>query len=318
VDDAVEQAVVGEELGGLRLDRALAELFPHYSRSRLKQWVLQGQVRLGGAVTTLPRQKVQVGESLELQPLLEPVLESRPEAIALEILFEDEHLLVVNKPAGLVVHPGAGNPAGTLMNALLYHTPTSELLPRAGIVHRLDKETSGLLVVGRTLVACSALSEQLAAREIRREYDAVVLGALVAGGVCDAPIGRHRVDRKRMAVVVNGRPAVSHYRVAEKFRHHSHLRVRLETGRTHQIRVHMSHLGHALVGDPVYGARRRYGKGLNENLRNLLEQFRRQALHARLLALTHPITGEPLELEAPLPDDMEALLAALRADSAEQ
>ncbi|MCG2634974.1 MAG: RluA family pseudouridine synthase, partial [Gammaproteobacteria bacterium] len=217
-----------------------------------------------------------------------------------------------NKPVGLVVHPGAGRPSGTLMNALLHHTPGASVVPRGGIVHRLDRETSGLLVVARTLPVHTALVEQMAQRQIRREYDAVVMGTLVAGGHCDAPIGRHPVDRKRMAVVRNGRPAVTHYRVAEKFRHHTHLRLRLETGRTHQIRVHMSHLNHPLVGDPLYGNRRQYSRGMDQALRELLSGFRHQALHASALGLVHPVTGEELELTAPIPADLQELLSALR------
>lgn len=299
---------------GRRLDQVLAELFPEYSRSRLQQWVREGRARVDGRIVR-PKEKLQGIETIELEPVVEPEERWRPEAIPLDIRYEDEQLIVLNKPAGLVVHPAAGNREGTLLNALLHHAPELNTVPRAGIVHRLDKETSGLLVVARTLQAQTALVAQLQARTVTREYDAVVVGVMTGGGTVDAPIGRHPVDRKRMAVVPNGKPAVTHYRVVERFRGHTYVKVRLETGRTHQIRVHMAHIHHPLVGDPVYGGRLKLPKGGSDAMREVLKGFRRQALHAGRLGLVHPQTGEPVAWEAEPPGDMTHLLAVLRADA---
>ncbi len=237
-----------------------------------------------------------------------------PEEIPLEVVFEDDEVLVIDKPAGLVVHPAAGNPDGTLLNALLYHCPALAAVPRAGIVHRLDKDTTGLMVVAKTLAAQTALVEQLQARTVSREYDAVSVGVMTAGGSLDAPIGRHPRDRKRQAVTASGKPAVTHYRVVERFRAHTHVRCRLETGRTHQIRVHVAHLRFPLVGDPVYGGRLKLPGGAGEALKTLLREFPRQALHARKLAFVHPGSGETLTFRAPLPDDILLLLDYLRDD----
>jgi len=299
---------------GMRLDQALAQLFGEYSRSRLSQWLKAGQVRVNGQQLR-GRDKVWGGEQVQIHAELEEQTDWQAEAIPLDIVYEDEQLLVINKPAGLVVHPAAGNPAGTLVNALLHHDASLNTIPRAGVVHRLDKDTSGLLVVARTLTAQKSLVEQLQAHSLLREYQAVVMGVLTAGGSVDAPVGRHRVQRKRMAVTPNGKPAVTHYRVVERFRAHSWIRCRLETGRTHQIRVHMAHIHHPLVGDPVYGGRLRLPKKCNETLAESLRHFRRQALHAGRLGLVHPSSGETLEWEAALPADMESLLASLRADA---
>jgi 23S rRNA pseudouridine1911/1915/1917 synthase len=240
-----------------------------------------------------------------------------PEPIDLDIVYEDEAILVINKPAGLVVHPASGNWQGTLLNALLHHDASLDTVPRAGIVHRLDKETSGLLVVARTLEAQTSLVEQLQERSLTREYDAVINGVLTGGGKVDAPIGRHPVDRKRMAVVGNGKPAVTHYRVAERFRAHTHIKVKLETGRTHQIRVHMAYLKHPLIGDPVYGGRLRMPPASGEMMQQMLRRFPRQALHASRLGLLHPVSGEYMEWEMPLPEDMVQLLEVLRQDVVE-
>ncbi len=305
------QAAVPEELAGQRLDRALAALFPDYSRSRLQQWVKSGWITVDGAVRR-PRDPVQAGEQIRVDAEPEPETPLAPEPIPLRLLYEDDDLLVVDKPAGLVVHPGAGNPGGTLVNALLHHDPRLEALPRAGIVHRLDKETSGVLVVARTYAAHHALVEQLQARTVGRAYQAVVVGRPTAGGRVDAPIARHPRDRKRMAVVATGRPAVTHYRVAERFSAHTLLDVELETGRTHQIRVHMAHVRLPLVGDPVYGRRSVYPRGASDALRAVLDGFRRQALHARRLRLEHPRTGERMDWEAAPPEDWQQLLEALR------
>ncbi len=308
------QGEIPPSCAGMRLDQALAQVFSDYSRSRLSQWLKAGQVRVNGEQQRA-RDKVRGGEQVEIQAELEARTEWEAEAIPLDIVFEDTELIVINKPAGLVVHPAAGNPAGTLVNALLYHDPQLSAVPRAGIVHRLDKDTSGLLVVARTLPAQKSLVEQLQARRLLREYEAVVTGVMTAGGTVDAPIGRHPVQRKRMAVLPGGKPAMTHYRVVERFRAHSWIRCRLETGRTHQIRVHMAHIHYPLVGDPVYGGRLRLPKGCGESLASTLRQFKRQALHARRLGLIHPATGKTLEWKAPLPADMEHLMAALRADT---
>jgi 23S rRNA pseudouridine1911/1915/1917 synthase len=306
--------VVPEELAGRRLDQALAEMFPQFSRSRLKQWIESGQVAVDD-LSLRPKDKVAGGERIRLQALAEPDERVAPEPIPLTVVHEDEQVLVIDKPAGLVVHPGAGNRAGTLQNALLHHRPGLAALPRAGIVHRLDKDTTGLMVVAATLEAHADLTRQLEERSVRREYRAVCQGVLTAGGTVDAPIGRHRSDRLRMAVREDGRPARTHYRVVERFRAHTHVRVRLETGRTHQIRVHFAHLRHPLVGDPVYGGRLRLPPGDNESLAAALRGFRRQALHAARLEFRHPGTGEPRAFEAPLPADFEGLLTALRTDA---
>jgi 23S rRNA pseudouridine1911/1915/1917 synthase len=305
---------ISTELSGKRLDQSLAALFPDFSRSRLQQWIREGCVSLDGQVSLRPREKVYGGEQVVLEAVLDEQVESRPQNIPLNLIYEDDALLVVDKPAGLVVHPAAGNPDSTLQNALLYHDPDLIRLPRAGIVHRLDKETSGLLGVVRTLAAHKSLIEQLQARSMEREYRAIVGGVMTAGGMVDAPIGRHPVHRVRMAVVRSGKPAVTHYRVLERFRAHSFLRVKLETGRTHQIRVHMAHIHHPLVGDPVYGGRLRMPPGATLALQEAMRAFRRQALCAVRLGLQHPVSGKWLEWEVGLPDDMGGLLQAMRRE----
>jgi len=309
----VLEAQVPEALAGRRLDQVLAELFPDFSRSRLQQWVKSGCVEVDGQ-RLRPRDKLHGGERIVLTAQLVQETAFEPEPIPLDIVYEDEALLVINKPAGLVVHPAAGNWQGTLLNALLHHVPALAQVPRAGIVHRLDKDTTGLLVVAKTLEAQTSLVEQLQARSFTREYDAVVNGVLTGGGTVNAPIARHPVDRKRMAVVRSGKPAVTHYRVAERFRAHTHIKVQLETGRTHQIRVHMAHQRYPLVGDPVYGGRLRIPPASGEALMQMLRGFPRQALHASRLGLVHPQSGEYMEWQAPLPGDMQALLAVLRED----
>jgi len=309
-------ARIPETMVGLRLDQAAAELLPDYSRERLKSWIKRGELTVDGA-RARPKDKVAGGERLVLETVLEDEVRWTPQAIALDIVHEDESVLVVNKPAGLVVHPAAGNPDGTLLNALLHHRPALAAVPRAGIVHRLDKDTTGLMVVAKTLAAQTALVEQLQARTVSREYDAVVTGVMTAGGTVDAPIGRHPRDRKRQAVHVSGKPAVTHYRVVERFRGHTHVRCRLETGRTHQIRVHLAHQRFPLVGDALYGGRLKLPAGAGESLKELLRHFPRQALHARKLAFIHPDSGETLTLRAELPDDLWLLLDGLRADQEE-
>ncbi len=302
--------VVPDDCAGLRLDQALVKLLPEYSRSRLQEWVAQQQVKLDGEPAT-SKQKVWGGETLEVLPQAHPAEQPyQAEDIALDIVYEDDALLVINKPAGLVVHPGSGNWEGTLLNALLHHAPQLEAVPRAGIVHRLDKDTSGLLVVAKTLTAQTNLVRQLQARSVKREYLALVHGELHHGGSVDQPIGRHPSQRVKMAVVEGGKPATTHYQVEEKFPSCTLLRCRLETGRTHQIRVHLTHLKHPLVGDSVYQ------KGAQKcvpQLRELLNSFPRQALHATRLALEHPVSGETMEWHAPLPQDMQQLLQQIRS-----
>ncbi len=306
---------VPAELAGLRLDQALARMLPDHSRTRIQQWIGEGRVRLDGAVPR-PRDPVRGGEriAIELPPPAEPAW--RAQKIPLDVLYEDAELVVVNKPPGLVVHPGAGNAEGTLLNALLHRYPELRHLPRAGIVHRLDKDTSGLLVVARSERARQVLIRDLQKRRISREYMAIVSGRLVAGGTVEARIGRDRRDRKRMAVTARGKEAVSHYRVAKRYRAHTLLEVNLESGRTHQIRVHMKHLAHPLLGDPVYGGRLRLPAGASPKLTAALQGFRRQALHAARLALTHPVTKKKLRFRAPPPADFKALMQALARDAA--
>ncbi len=305
------------ELAGQRLDQALAAMLPDYSRARLSQWVKEGKALVDGRVCK-PKDKVVGGERIELEAVVEADDRHQGEPIPLDIVYEDAALIVLNKPAGLVVHPAAGNPAGTLLNALLHHAPELAQVPRAGIVHRIDKETSGLLVVARTLEAQNALVQALQAREFTREYDTVVMGEMTGGGTVDAPIGRHPVDRKRQAIVASGKPAVTHYRLVERYRAHTRLAVRLETGRTHQIRVHMAHIHHPIVGDQVYGGRLRLPAGCGEALRTMLHGFKRQALHAMRLGLVHPASGEYMEWSVPAPEDMQALIAVLREDAVQR
>ena len=302
------------DLAGLRLDQALAELLPEFSRSRLQSWIKAGRVTLDGAPCQV-RDKVLGGESVELLVVLEDQVELRPQAIALNIVYQDPDLLVVDKPPGLVVHPAAGNRNGTLQNGLLHYDPRLARIPRCGIVHRLDKDTSGLLVVARSLRAHSSLVAQLQARSVKRQYLAVVTGLPVAGATVDAPIGRHPTQRTRMAVTPRGKPAVTHYRVRERYRAHSLLEVRLETGRTHQIRVHLAHVHYPILGDPVYGGRLRLPAGAGEALIEALRVFRRQALHAERLSICHPGSGEQMTWQAPLPQDMQGLLDILREDA---
>ncbi len=306
---------VPEELAGLRLDQALARMFPEYSRSRLKEWLLAGAITVDGG-SKRPRDAVGGGEAIMLEPQAEVEVEARPEPMPLDVVHEDDDVLVVNKPAGLVVHPGAGNTSGTLMNGLLHHAPQLEEVPRAGIVHRIDKETTGLLLVAKNLTAHTALVRQLSERDISREYLAVCTGVLTGGGTIDQPIARHPVDRKRMSVQPDGKPAVTHYAVLERFRSFTYIRVQLETGRTHQIRVHFAWRRHALVGDPVYGGRLALPKGASEPVVDILRRFKRQALHAARLSFAHPSSGEMLELKAEVPDDFRELLAVLREDAA--
>ena len=318
------------EYAGMRLDQVLVKLLPEYSRSRLQDWVTQGQVTVDGAPATV-KQKMWGSEALEVTPQSQPADQPyQAEDMALNIVFEDDSIIVINKPVGLVVHPGSGNWEGTLLNALLHHARQLDQIPRAGIVHRLDKDTSGLLVVAKTLTAQTALVRQLQARTVKREYLALTYGEVARNGMVDAPMGRHPTQRTKMAIVEDGKPAVTHYSVAERFPATSTgsgqaastgsgqgctlLRCKLETGRTHQIRVHLASIRHPLVGDSVYirGAQK-----CAPQLRDILMAFPRQALHAAQLGLEHPVTGEWLEWQAPLPDDMAQLLAQIRSASHE-
>lgn len=310
-------ATVKESQLGQRLDQTLSELFPDYSRSRIKGWILDGRVQVDQQVVDKPREKLLGGEQVIIEALIEDQVRWTAQAIPLDIVYEDDAILVINKPRDRVVHPGAGNPDNTVLNALLHHSPALSEVPRAGIIHRLDKDTTGLMVVAKTIPAQTRLVEALQRREITREYEAVVIGVMTAGGKVSAPIGRHSTRRTQMAVQALGKPAVTHYRVRERFRAHTRLRLRLETGRTHQIRVHMAHIHHPLVGDPLYGGRPRLPAGASAELVTMLRQFDRQALHAALLRLHHPLTGEEMSWQAPLPEDMEQLLTVLREDSAQ-
>ncbi|EJC1208630.1 23S rRNA pseudouridine(1911/1915/1917) synthase RluD [Vibrio parahaemolyticus] len=302
---------------GQRLDQAIAELFADFSRSRLKEWLLDGKVQVNGEVVTKPRTKVMGGEEITLQAELEDEERWEAQDIPLDIVYEDDDIIVINKPRDFVVHPGAGTPDGTVLNALLHHYPDIAEVPRAGIVHRLDKDTTGLMVVAKTVPAQTRLVRALQKRNITREYEAIAIGRMTAGGKVDQPIGRHSTKRTLMAVAPLGKPAVTHYRVAEHFREHTRIRLRLETGRTHQIRVHMSYLQHPLLGDTAYGGRARIPTGASEELTAMIRGFDRQALHAVMLRFEHPITGEELEFHAPVPDDMVAMTEALRKDTEE-
>lgn len=305
------QLDVGSDCHGLRLDQALQKLLPEYSRSRLQSWIKDGHVKLNGVIVA-PKHVVWQGDQVEVATqLAAEEIAFRPEDIALNIVYEDEALLVINKPPGLVVHPGSGNWQGTMLNALLHHAPHLAGIPRAGIVHRLDKDTSGLLVVAKTLTAQTDLVRQLQARSVKREYMAVVQGFPDEDGSVDAPIGRHPTQRVKMAVVSNGKPAVTHFAVLEHFARHSLIRCQLETGRTHQIRVHMQHLGFPLLGDPVYGGR---GVVVSAALKDAIQAFGRQALHAARLGLIHPVSGEEVEWRVDFPEDMAVLLEALRSE----
>jgi len=306
-----------QDLGGLRLDQALARVLPQYSRARLQSWIEAGAIEVDGR-RLRAKDKVLGGERVRIEARFEVDEQVSAEAMPLEVVFKDRTLFVINKPAGLVVHPGAGNARHTLQNALLALDPKLAVVPRAGLVHRLDKDTSGLLVVARTPEAHTALVAALAEREIERHYIALCSGVMTGGGTIDEPIGRHRSHRTRMAVRSDGRPSVTHYRLMKRFRAHTLVHVELESGRTHQIRVHLAHIGYPVVGDPVYGGRRRIPAASSPALIAELDGFKRQALHAVRLKLTHPTTGREMEWEAPLPADMAHLVAVLEEDQREE
>lgn len=310
-NDIKIELILDTKFAGLRLDQALAKALPDYSRTEIKSWIDQHVLTMNEKICRAS-EKVQGNEKIVIhaQKKIQPTWQA--EAIALDIIFEDDALLIINKPAGMVVHPAAGNPNKTLLNALIHHQPTLKQLPRAGIIHRLDRDTTGLLVIAKTDFALKSLSEQMRKRKISRIYQAIVNGTLISGGTINAPIGRHAINRKRMNVTEMGRPAITHYRIIEKYAHHTRLRIQLETGRTHQIRVHMAHIHHPLLGDPIYGGRLKLPKGASAELIDSLRQFKRQALHAAELGLIHPTTQKMMSWQAPLPNDMLKLVEVLK------
>jgi len=308
------EARVPSDYTGKRFDQVVALLFSEYSRSRLTQWIKEGAILVDGKELK-PREKLYGGEKIVVDAMIEDMEVHEAEDIPLDIVYEDDDILVVNKPAGLVVHPAVGNRTGTLLNGLLHYYPAIAQVPRAGIVHRLDMDTTGLMVVAKTLQAQTDLVGQLQDRSMGREYEAITYGVMTGGGCVEEPMGRHATNRLKMAVVSIGKEAVTHYRLLEKFRAHSHIRLKLETGRTHQIRVHMSHINYPLVGDQTYGGRARLPKGIDQDTVDVLRSFKRQALHAKKLELWHPATGEQMSWEIPLPDDFVTLLKALQDDA---
>lgn len=305
-----QRIIVPESLKGERLDKALATLFPDYSRSIIKSWIEEEKITVDDSLIK-PKTKLSGGEEISINATLETQTALQAEEIPLEIAFEDEHLMVIDKPPGLVVHPGAGNPSKTLVNALLFHHPDLKELPRAGLIHRLDKNTSGLLIVAKTLPAFTHLVQMLQDRDINRHYVALIQGNIISGNTIDAPIGRHPTNRLKMAVVKSGKPARTHYRVIKRFNVYTYLSLKLETGRTHQIRVHLAHQNFPIVGDPTYGGRKQLPKGAPETLIETLNHFKRQALHAVELDFIHPITKQEIHLRAELPQDFQNLLQVL-------
>ena len=308
------QFQLDESFLGQRIDQVAAIVWPDFSREKLKQWLKEGHLLVNGN-SVKPKYKSEGDELLTLEVELEAQTRSLPEDIPLDIVYEDDDIMVINKPVGMVVHPGAGNVTGTLVNAILHHYPRSAELSRAGLVHRIDKDTSGLLVVAKNLEAQFSLSKQLAKKTVYRVYDLIAYGAIIAGGVIDQPIKRHPVDRIKMAILPGGKEAVTHYNVKERFQHFTRIQARLETGRTHQIRVHFSYIGHGLVGDPVYMNRVRVPAGASQLLADTLRGFKRQALHAAKLGLVHPRSGEEMMFEAPWPEDLTHLVEVLRTEN---
>jgi len=304
------QMIIPEDLSGRRLDQALSQLVPEHSRSRIQSWIRDGDVTVNKS-TYKQRSEVRTGDVIEIDTDINSIDKHQAEAISLKILHEDESLIIINKPAGLIVHPGAGNPNHTLVNALLNYDGNLDAIPRAGIIHRLDKDTTGVLVVARTLESHTNLVDQLQKRDIKREYQAVVCGQLTSGGSIENKMGRHPKQRIKMAVTNTGKTATTHYRIIKKYEHYTHLHVQLETGRTHQIRVHMSHIKHPIVGDSVYGNNKSIRKGVGSSLRDVILNFKRQALHAFSLELTHPMDNQKMKFTAELPDDIRSLIDAL-------
>lgn len=317
MSDKIQRTLtISDDLAGMRLDQALAKLMPEYSRTQIQDWIKNDHIKLDGK-TAKTRDNVIGGESITIDATLKAQPVYTAQAISLNIIHEDDDILVINKPIGMVVHPAAGNYSNTLLNALLHHVPSLQTLPRAGIIHRLDKDTSGLLVIAKNQAAFMSLTKQLKERTISRIYQAIVCGVMTSGGMIDEPISRHPIVRKRMAVVETGKPAVTHYRVIERYRTHTRIKVQLETGRTHQIRVHMAHIHYPVFGDQTYGNRLQLPKGASPELVAILRQFKRQALHATELGFIHPRTQQEVTFQAPLPEDMQVLAAALKKDSKE-
>ncbi len=306
------QIIIPEELSGRRLDQALSQLIPEHSRSRIQSWIRDGDVSVNKS-TYKQRSEVSIGDVIEIDTDIKSIDKHQAEEINLDILHEDEALIIINKPAGMIVHPGAGNPNHTLVNALLNFDEDLDAIPRAGIIHRLDKDTTGILVVARTLESHTYLVDQLQKRFIKREYQAIVCGQLTSGGSIENKMGRHPKQRIKMAVTNNGKIATTHYKIIKKYQHYTHLHVQLETGRTHQIRVHMSHLKHPIVGDSVYGNNKSIRKGVASSLRDFILNFNRQALHAFSLELTHPVSKQKMKFVAELPVDIESLIDALNS-----
>ena len=315
VSEQIQHTIsVPDLMGNKRFDQIAATLFPDFSRARLQTWIKDGQLLVDGEIRK-PKDKLIGGETLTLDVVLQAEGEWLPEVMDIPIIYEDEHIIIINKPMNLVVHPAAGNLTGTLLNGLLHHCPDLQNIPRAGIVHRLDKDTTGLMVVAKTLQAQNHIVDQLQTREMGREYEAIVQGTMTGGGTIKDAIARHAKDRTKMTVHPTGKDAITHYRILEHFPNHTHVRVKLETGRTHQIRVHMSHIQHPLVGDGTYGGRVRLPKGVSHELREVLRQFPRQALHAKKLELHHPATNELVSWEIDLPADFTELLEELKLES---
>lgn len=313
----VKEAQVPLDLHGKRFDQVATELFSDFSRSRIQLWIKDGSLQVDGKVTKA-KEKLYGGEALTLDVSVEDQEVHEAEDIPLDVVYEDDDILVINKPAGLVVHPAVGNRDGTLLNAMLFHAPQVAHVPRAGIVHRLDKDTTGLMVIAKTLAAQTDLVAQLQERSMGREYEAIAIGVMTGGGMVDEPIGRHPHNRQKMAVEpINGKESVTHYRLLKRYKGHSHIRLKLETGRTHQIRVHMSHIKYPLLGDTQYAGRLKMPKSCTEALQEGLRGFNRQALHAKKLSLSHPVTGEWMEWEVDLPEDMQHLVALLEEDLAQ-
>lgn len=306
--------IVPETQANQRVDHALATLMPEYSRTLIKEWIISGLVLINGNIIKA-KTKVKNGDVISVEIKLKSYPQWEAQNIPISIVHEDEAVIVINKPVGMIVHPGAGNADHTLLNALLHHAPELQALPRAGLLHRLDKNTSGLLVIAKTASSLKHLSHQLKKRVLLREYQAVVNGTFISGGTIDAPIGRHPLQRKRMAVIETGKPAITHYRIAEKYRTHTRLTMRLDTGRTHQIRVHMAYIHHPIVGDETYGGRIQISKHMLPELIQYLREFKRQALHAFALGFTHPLTHVFIRFEVDLPHDMQKLIHLLKIDS---
>ena len=305
---------IPDSISAERLDRILSQLLSDYSRAQIQDWIKKSYVKVNQQVINKTRHPVYAGDVIDINATMPTITETNAQPIELDICYADDDLIVINKPQGLIVHPGAGHPSGTLVNALLHFDPTLESLPRAGLIHRLDKDTSGLLIVARHSKAYHALIEAMQQREIQRHYLALVQGLIISGGSIDEPIGRHPTARTKMAIHPKGKAAITHYRIKEKYRAHTLLDIKLETGRTHQIRVHLTHKGYPLIGDPVYKKQKALESKISPPLQQAIVEFKRQALHAHTLSFAHPISQETLFFQAPLPDDFQSLITAMQTD----